>query len=238
MRVLTHTACLLTLLSFGISGCESADQQNDVADGGVESPDGTPESADGGNEMNDGGDDVVDNDLYAEWFAGYNQGQDTTYLDNGGPSTTMATPIVTRQHLATRLSRALPTDRFREMCSISTCLIMCQGQPRLRCTFMAAVSPAETRPKSIKVRATSPPISRTESPSRASVTAMVLHILQPRKTQPYRTVSAMVPMVAAEKITYSVTARARFNTSAIAPKTGTSIHRRSQPGVAPRVAKS
>ncbi|MGC6418503.1 MAG: alpha/beta hydrolase [Bradymonadia bacterium] len=84
MRVLTQTACLLTLLSFGISGCESADQQNDVTDGGIESPDGTPESADGGNEMNDGGDDVVDNDLYADWFAGYNEGQDTTYLDNGG----------------------------------------------------------------------------------------------------------------------------------------------------------
>ena len=117
MRVLTHTACLLTLLSFGISGCESADQQNDVTDGGIESL-MARESADGGNEMNDGGDDVVDNDLYAEWFASTTKGKTSPISRTGAPSTTMATAIVTRQRLATHLSRALPTDRSPEMCSI------------------------------------------------------------------------------------------------------------------------
>lgn len=58
MRILVHTACLLTLLGFGMWGCTPPNQ------GGAE-----PEA---------------DRNLYAEWFANYNQGQDTTYLETMG----------------------------------------------------------------------------------------------------------------------------------------------------------
>ncbi len=79
MRTQTHTTCLLTLLAVGILGCGSAGRGGEVADGGLD-------AVDGGDL--DGGDRDVDGELYAEWFADYNQGQDTTYLDDEGTTFT------------------------------------------------------------------------------------------------------------------------------------------------------
>ena len=56
MRINARTACFLTLFAAGLSGCGPADDGNEVVSG----------------------------DLYTDWFAEYNQGQDTAYLDNKG----------------------------------------------------------------------------------------------------------------------------------------------------------
>ena len=74
MRLLTHTACFLTLLAAGISGCDAssqggeegdgsvevADGGNETADGSYETVDGSADVADGGNEAIDGGHDLAD----------------------------------------------------------------------------------------------------------------------------------------------------------------------------------
>jgi len=70
--------CFLALFFFlAMVACDSSDNS-------IESVDSGSETADGGSETADGGDILIDDDLHAEWFADYNQGQDTTYLDNSG----------------------------------------------------------------------------------------------------------------------------------------------------------
>ena len=49
-----------------------------------ESSDGSIDPVDSGTETADSGDNPIDDGLFAEWFADYNQGQGTTYLENSG----------------------------------------------------------------------------------------------------------------------------------------------------------
>ena len=70
MRTQTHATCLLTLFAVGTLGCGSAGRGGEVADGD--------------HDAGDAGHGDVGGELYAEWFADYNQGQGTTYLDDEG----------------------------------------------------------------------------------------------------------------------------------------------------------
>ena len=177
MRLRTRLAAILAL---GILDCESADNVSEV----TQMNDGGNESIDGGNEV-DSGTPGVDGDLYAEWFADYNQGQDTTYLDNSGMAYEEgdANPYPTAP--SHTFIETLPMGPSQETYSTSTCRPTWQGQPRLRCTFMAAAFPVGTRPRSTRTRPTSPPILPTASRWQASTTAMALDMRGRRKVQPY-----------------------------------------------------
>ena len=70
MKISTNTICFLALFASVASGCKSSDKGDEIADSG--------------NEIDDSGNNVVDGEIYTDWFADYNQGQDTTYLENSG----------------------------------------------------------------------------------------------------------------------------------------------------------